>query len=355
MPIHPCRAVAAALTISSLAHAGAWKAFRDLTVQDFGHQWSTVSDPHNHAYVYDDPTPGNPDRWIGRTNYKYRVMTREVTVREWFDFVQTYAPYVHSDARASQQFIGTNGFIQYQGLSGGVPQYSMEQQFGDVPIQVGWRFAARYANYLHNDQADAAWAFETGAYDTSTFGTTQNEMGANVLTDQRERSEGARFWIPFYDEWTKAGHWDPDRYGEGEGGWWQYPTTGDTAPIPGAPDQGGQTNGGTFPVGQARPIDAGSFPDELSPWGLLDVSGGAHEWLEDIWSPLVPNRRLTGGSSIYLTALDPALYDVLGRHRPLSPTSFGGVRLASVVPSPGAIAALFALGATSCRRRRNAV
>lgn len=350
MPTHSCRTIAAALTLSSLAHAGDWRAFRDPNVQDFGHQWSKVGDPGNEAYIYQPPF--QPQRSIGRTNHKYRMMTHEVTVRQWYGFLQSYAPYVAPASAGSQGLIGTNGFIQFHGYSNGLPVYSMQEQFGEVPIQVSWRSAARYANFMHNDQVDAAWAFESGAYDTSTFGLTQNEMGINVITDQQRRSEGARFWIPSFDEWSKAGHWDPNRYGEGEGGWWQFPTTSDTAPVPGEPDLGGETNGGTFPSGQTRPLDAGSYPDVQSPWGLLDLSGGATEWLEDINSVEIPNQRFVSGSSIYLPGLLPSQWDRLGHFDDQFPSLMFGVRLASVIPSPGTALGLVVMLAGGSRRRR---
>lgn len=173
-----------------------------------------------------------------------------------------------------------------------------------------------------------------------------------MRADQQERSEGARYWIASSDEWTKAGHWDPNRYGEGQGGWWQFATTSDTVPVSGAPAQGGETNGGTLPAGQDIPFDVGSYPHVQSPWGLLDVSGGAGEWLEEFSTPDVPQNRFSGGTSIYVPGLLPEFYDVLGRYRPIAPTSFAGIRLASVVPSPGASVALVIGARWGGRRRR---
>ncbi|MBL0921461.1 MAG: SUMF1/EgtB/PvdO family nonheme iron enzyme, partial [Phycisphaerales bacterium] len=329
---------------------GGWKAFRDPTVQDHGFQWSKVGDPGNPSHFFDHPTPGEPDRPVGRVNYKYRIMTREVTVREWFEFVQAYAPYVAQNAAGSSQLLGGNNLIRFHGFVNGVPQYSLVEANANLPMIAGWRFAARFANWLNADKADAAWAFESGAYDTSTFGTTVNEYGINVITDQRERSEGARFFLPTFDEWTKAGHWDPNRYGKG--GWWLYPTTSDTAPVSGHPDFGGETNGGPFPPGQPRPFDVGSYPYVQSPWGLLDLSGGASEWMEDVNFPGSPSGRLVAGSSIYATILDPAYFDFLGRATGTGPNSEYGVRLASIIPSPGTGSGLVAVSVFLLNRRR---
>ena len=42
-------------------------------------------------------------------------------------------------------------------------------------------------------------------------------------------------WIPTQDEWMKAAHYDPNRYGAGQGGWWLYSHRSDVAPVPGVP------------------------------------------------------------------------------------------------------------------------
>ncbi|MBL0922666.1 MAG: hypothetical protein IBJ10_11145, partial [Phycisphaerales bacterium] len=136
---------AAALTTSAAiaGSGGGWKAFRDPTVQDFGHQWSKVGDPGNAPFIYDDPSPFVPPRNAGRTNYKYRIMTREVTVREWFGFVQAYAPYVAFGTAQSPGLLGD--LIQYHGYSNGLPQYSLPEQNANKPMRASWRMAARFA------------------------------------------------------------------------------------------------------------------------------------------------------------------------------------------------------------------
>ncbi len=356
MPLRPL----IALTLAAPCCAGSsfenWRPVRDPSVQHYGLPWSRVGDPHNPNALISQTFPSDPPARVGRVNYKFRIMTREVTCAEWYGFVQAYWPYVAQNAAAGTQFIGLGSGITFHGFANGVPQYSFNEDFADRPIQVGWRYAARFANYLHNDMTNAAWAFERGVYDTSTFGTAQNGQGFNYFTDQQERSEGARFWIPSFDEWTKAGHWDPDRFGEDQGGWWQYPTTSDTAPISGEPGLGGETNGGPFPPGQHRPLDVGSYPHVQSPWGLLDVSGGAHEWMQDaagFVGNAMPNSRVLAGTSIYFSPpFMPASFDRLGVFALTSPTQLAGVRIASVIPAPGAVwVALFGLAPLASRRR----
>ncbi len=127
--------------------------------------------------------------------------------------------------------------------------YAMVPGTEEYPTNLSWRFAARFCNWLHNDQSLTQGAFESGAYDTSTF--TTNPDG--TINDQAVRSPGARFWIPSENEWIKATYYDPNRYGPGQDGYWLQPA-GHTEPlISGDPDQGGETSAGTtlfaIPVG----------------------------------------------------------------------------------------------------------
>jgi hypothetical protein len=216
-------------------------------------------------------------------------------------------------------------------------------------------------NWLHNGKKSANEAtsadFETGAYDTSTFDRVQGPSGNFYFTDQDSHSEGARFWIPSLDELTKAAFYDPNRHGEGQGGYWDYPTSSDTAPIPGDPALGGQTNAGSvqpqyndWPSGQFRPLDVGSYPDTQSPWGLLDTMGGGLE-LTETWTTTNQESQalrylgLTG--ALYSPLFQGELGDITGT----SVNSWFSLRLASIVPTPGG-AALLAFGALLAARRR---
>lgn len=76
------------------------------------------------------------------------------------------------------------------------------------------------------------------------------------------------------DEWIKAVYFDPDHGGTGQAGWWDQPNGSDTPLIPGLPGEG-ETTADLFTDDGAWFIPLGSYPDVQSPWGLLDVSGGA--------------------------------------------------------------------------------
>lgn len=170
---------------------------------------------------------------------------------------------------------------------------------------------------------------------------------------------GARFWIPSGDELHKATYYDPNKEGDGQGGWWAYGNSSDTAPIPGDPALGGETNAGVdqagfgleqeWPEGQFRPLDVGSYPGEQSPWGLLDGAGGGAEWTEE-WSHFIEELHQT---RIYFPgkAFSPLEFTEIGEWGEADPVQYLSLRLAAAVPAPGA-SSLLAIGALLAARRR---
>jgi len=282
---------------------------------DYGHDFVTIGDPGNRwvseeeGPMFYPPFTGGGVR-VGQVNYRYRMARTEVTVGQWLNFVNSYAPYYDGPQNAlqftSQWIVYDQGQGQYRAIAGS------ENYAADM----GWRFAARYCNWLHNDKGLDQASFENGAYDASTF--TDNADGS--FNDQQQHHPDARFWIPTLDEWTKGMHWDPAMNG-GEGGYWRYPHSSNLAPQVGPPGEG-DTNAGT-----AVFYDVGSYPHAMSPWGLLDGSGGQNEWLETDSAAIL---RLVRGSAWNL----PSFFDQLDYLSGDFVSGLNGLRLASVVPSP---------------------
>ena len=323
---------------------------------DFGLQWCVIGDPGNRPVnyaegpnLYDFNPDVPPFRYVGTVHYEYRLSKTEITATQWFEFVQAYAPYWTPEQTHNYTEF-TSGWVDRQGPGvNGQYTYSIVPGADDMPVDVGWRMAARYCNWLCNGKAAAEWAFQSGAYGTSTF--TQNPDG--TYNDQREHTPGAPFWIPTLDEWTKGMHWDPAK-DNGQGGYWLYPTSSDVAPITGLPvsfggDGTAQTSAGIRMPGDPNIpyIPVGQYPDVMSPWGLLDGSGGFAEWTEFAGEP---NVRVIKGSD-YLLPASADKVDYLGvgvfsafRH---------GVRVASVVPTPATSLATAVVVIASCFFRRN--
>ncbi len=292
---------------------------------DLGFDFVTIGDPGNPAWA----GTGDPffDEAAGRggVDYEFRIMRTEVTATQWFEFVLAYAPYV-GDQRSSPRF--TSDVITFIGPGAdGVPQYRLNLGGDDLPVNVGWRFAARFCNWLHNGKAPEREAFESGAYDTSTFGEV-SVWPFVLFTDQPRHTLGARFWIPTVDEWTKAAYWDPDKNGPGKGGWWTQPNGSDEPLIPGLPGVG-QTSAGA-PSGTPMP-PVGSYPEVNKPWGLLDVSGSQEEWMEDYFSIVLPldrTRKLSRANTMH-----HEVFDAISELGSASPKNADmGLRLASAAP-----------------------
>jgi hypothetical protein len=329
----PCRGIAAlsvtALTAMPCLGGG---------VPDYGFDWVTIGAPGNRDTIPSE-VPSLPDRQIGGVAYEYRLTRTEVTVGQWFEFAQAYVRW-HPEAADNSELTGFFIGVHFDGTLFTFPSLI------SAPNVQSWRMAARFCNWLHNGKADNPAAFESGAYDAATF--TENPDGTQ--NDQREHSPGALFWIPTHDEWVKGAFYDPNRYGEGQGGYWRYPNTSNTVPVSGLPENGGETNAGMGMPFERYPMPVGSYPDVQSPWGLLDVSGGETEWTESIFgTELSRNRVLLGsryGSTTYFLSDRPDA--VTGT----DPRFLDGLRLASAVPAPGSALLLAAPLLFSIIRKR---
>jgi len=311
---------------------------RGRPTDDFGIEFVRIGRPGNRGVLASEvPHHPGPFTGVGAVGYRYRIARREISCTQWFEFVEAFAPHVGSLYAWNSQFLG-NAAI-FQGFANGVPQYSFNAPAAQAPIAAGWQFAARYANWLHNSKATNAEAFETGAYDLPPIGSTFDAYPHQSL-------DGARFWIPTLDEWVKATHYDPDRYGEGMEGYWLHTNASQVPLTPGPPG----TPGAETSAGWAAPptLPLGSYPEVDAPWGLLDVSGGGREWSEtSAGGGVLRFLPGSGTGDIGWQTLDRL--DGIG----VSPIQlgFGGLRLASAVPAP-ASCLLPAFGVRYLTRRR---
>ncbi len=295
-------------------------------VPDYGFQWATIGDPGNRAATQAEApgfynSSGTPYfNQPGRVDYTYRVATTEVTNAQYLDFLNAYRPHFTGQYNS----LLTGAYIFYS-LS--ADEFRIGTGMENRAAAVTWRMAARYTNWLHNGKGTEAWAFETGVYDTSTFG---RDPDTNQLTDQAVRNPDATFWLPNISEWTKAMYWDPDK--GSEGGYWLYHNGSNHPGIYALPGNGGTSNAGT-----QFHLDVASYA-AMSPWGLFDGSGGEREMLEN-YNPsgavrLVAGSLWSGGptdSRDRIGALGANIPDL----------SLMGFRVAGIVPNP---ASLFVLG-----------
>jgi len=258
--------------------------------------------------------------------------------------VRAYGPYIGFGA-ISQPFIGR--FIRWDPQPDGSISYYILPGHEHKPVESTWRYFANYVNWLHSDKAPQREAFESGAYDTSTFSINPG----GTFNDQLTRSPGARYWIPSRDEWIKASHFSPDRYGPGMPGYWLYSHSSDSPPVLGPPGSGEASAAGIH--------DVASYPDVQSPWGLWDTARSVSEWTEGVlYDPgsQQPWARLRDGSSYRLDNADNGEFiDSIYIPYPASPGSFTGIglRLARAVPAPGSAVVILCASGAFVRRRRS--
>lgn len=305
----------------------------------------TIGDPGNRATIPSE-VPMDPTLSVGAVGYEYRMMRSKLDVETYIDFVRAYAPH-WSGGPADWTLTGP--FVVPFQKPGGGWDYQPRPGYEGSAARLEWQMAARYCNWLHNDRRPEAEAFERGAYDTSTFNFTPF-----AWTAQLEPSPGAKYWIPSRDEWVKAAHYDPDRYGPGQGGYWLQPNSSDQPLIMGYPSQGGETIGdlhhqnnpslglGAWPLGQ--------YPHVQSPWGLVDISATVPDYTSFVTS--YSNAALAMGGSM----AGSAPYFVFDRldffaGGAVWGDNLGAIRVATSVPVPATSVCALA-GTWALRRRR---
>ncbi|MFG0292061.1 MAG: SUMF1/EgtB/PvdO family nonheme iron enzyme [Phycisphaerales bacterium JB050] len=295
----------------------------DITHQ-YGYDFLPIRDAGNAPYGYTDPNSGKYVELYGGVNHEYRISSTPTTATQWADFLTDFATAFGNAPVAGTSLNLLRSSYTHPGGDGFVPSQGFEQH----PINSSWRGAAIYCNWLHHGKTSDPQKLLVGAYDATTFG----QDGPFTPTDQYTTLPGARFWIPTRDEYAKAAYYDPNRNGNGEGGYWMYPDASDTPLIPGLPEDGGETNGFDWGMDSAF-LPVGSYPDVQSAYGMLDISGCVAEWTssEDI-NRWLYTKRSSGGTASDVTAVwDQIEYQFESSS---FPTGGAGIRIATVIPAP---------------------
>jgi hypothetical protein len=295
------------------------------TTSIYGHDLVTIGAPGNQGAKILDEGIG-PIIRAGAIDYTFRVSRTEVTRGQWVEFIDAQRAFLPQTVGANSSAF-TGGAAEWRGTgSDGLPVYEVTRpDLVDRPVVTSWEFVARYMNWLHNGKKPLGVAttadFETGAYTMANFG----------VNEPVTRNADARFFIMDFDEWTKAVYYDPNRYGEGQGGYWMNPGSSDDPLTPGAPGVGETSAGWSWSAdGLSGPPAVGAYGVE-TPWGLLDASGGAREWVEMFPREGIGHgnegilRPVVGSSTEgYSPGSDPLDRDVLGEYG--SSISFLGLR-----------------------------
>ena len=235
-------------------------------------------------------------------------------------------------------------------------------------VNVEWEEALRFVNWLQNGQGNGGT--ESGTYLISNGGQNTGSLPYPIRSGETPSTAG--HWVlPSQDEWYKAAYY---KGGGTNSGYWVYPTQSNSTPSyypPGTPG-GDPTNSanyfvGALPRASDHPIDVGSYPLSLSPYGTLDQGGNAAEWNEmaanydgGLGGSDYSGVEIRGGGCDYGAGyLQSAVYNAHGGTGDGGSLDYFGFRVAYVptieVPEPGSFALLVS-GAVAVliwwRRRR---
>lgn len=341
-----------------LITAGVAAASSPVVTTEYGIEFVSVTDPGNIPFTGGPGYAGDYGASLnvegrGRVDYHYRVSRSELTAGRYLAFLNIFAPQSAELADALKPSGGglREDFLASLGVPGDVWELSPGQPMAErSPVGLTWRQSAMYVNWLHNGMPADPASLTTGAYEI--------DLSQSPFLDPPEHNPGARYWIPSIDEYMKAVHYDPHKNGEGPG-WWLYPHASDEPPTTGLPGEGETIRGITqdeveayFGTRGATLIGfpLGLYPGTQSPWGVTDVLGGMAEWMEgsvEFGVGLRPINRVTNfadprdGHELVF-AIDDA-----------TPGTFGGLRIATVIPAPPAVG-VAAFAFAFYRRSRNA-
>ena len=258
-----------------------------------------VGDTNNVA----DPLTG-----YGAVKDEYRIGKTEVTAAQYCSFLNAVAknsdPYSLYNAQMGadtniasiqQTYDSINKCYLFKTIKGA----------DDFPITyVDWFSAARFCNWLHNDQPEGNEGPDTterGAYNLDGF------MGGVVPVTQ-----DATWFLPSEDQWYKAAYY---KGGGTNSGYWLYPTQHDTDPDNSMIGKG-SNNANVFILKKVKnwlgynddqetyskssapfltPVN--TFTNSAGYYGTYDMGGNVFEWVDADPKSIDPDLQVVRGGA----------------------------------------------------------
>jgi sulfatase modifying factor 1 len=310
-----------------------------------------VGNPGN-AY---DPEWSWPGYEWGAVAYEYNIGKYEVTAGQYAAFLNAVggvdAYSLYNTTYMWRTDYGSGIERRGGGTVGDPYTYTVATAFANRPVNfVSWGDAARFANWLQNEQragAQDSTTTEDGAYYLN--GATSD---ADLLAVSRKADW--KWAITGENEWYKAAYYNP-----ATATYYDFPTSSDTEPGQDMADASGN-NANQHTAGFPYPIDSGmyttlvgEFQNSESPYGTFDQGGNVWEWNESILSDYDGTKRgIRGGAwnDDYSLLFAAMRYSYLPTHE----TSIVGFRVSevSVIPEPVSMTILALGGVGMVLRRR---
>ena len=280
----------------------------------------------------------------GTVSYAYNIGKYEVTAGQYTAFLNAVAKTDTYSLYNTRMDTAVNSYgcnIKRTGTSGNY-SYSLDSDWANRPVNfVSWGDAARFTNWLHNNQPSGVQGLSTtedGAYYLN--GATTDTA---LLTVSRESNW--KWAITSEDEWYKAAYY---KGSSTNAGYWYYTTSSDTAPGRDMADVSGN-NANYYDGSGAYPIDSdnyttlvGEFQNSASTYGTFDQGGNVWEWSEFV--PSSSSRGFRGGAFYYRS--DGLCKIIRFSSYPSLESGSVGFRVASV-PEPGSIIMLAGIAVMS--------